>query len=128
MAKDVFTLLDDLVTYLSSQGVGTLGTDLFVLRQPDSPQVLTTVYPTGGAHFANNPTRFPSFTIQHRNTHANSGLAKSIEINALLDNKVNVATGVKGRIELQSEPGLNFTDEGGNIIYSLNYVLVTTIQ
>ena len=41
-------LLHDLSDYLSSGGVGTLGTDLFVGQLPPAPDLATCVYETGG--------------------------------------------------------------------------------
>ena len=41
-------ILDDVCDYLSSGGIGTVGTDLFKGFAPDSPNACTIVYETGG--------------------------------------------------------------------------------
>jgi hypothetical protein len=41
-------LLDDIADYLSSGGIGTVGTDLFKGTFPDAPDAAVCVYETGG--------------------------------------------------------------------------------
>ena len=42
------TILETVGWYLDDQNLGTLGTDLFLAVMPDSPDVMTCVYETGG--------------------------------------------------------------------------------
>jgi hypothetical protein len=55
-------LLEDITDYLSSGGVGTVGTDIFASMMPDNPDDCVAVYETGG---------FPS-------THVMGSAAKSV--------------------------------------------------
>lgn len=41
-------LLDELGAYMQTQGIGTLGTDLFIGQMPDSPDAAVTLYEYGG--------------------------------------------------------------------------------
>jgi hypothetical protein len=41
-------LLTDIATILNGDGVGTLGTDIFASKEPDSPDSCITIYNTGG--------------------------------------------------------------------------------
>jgi hypothetical protein len=43
------TILEAVGTHLASNGHGTLGTNLFLAVMPDSPDVMTCVYETGGS-------------------------------------------------------------------------------
>lgn len=42
------TILEAVGDYLAANGHGTLGTDLFLAVMPESPDVMVTVYETGG--------------------------------------------------------------------------------
>jgi hypothetical protein len=128
MPKDIPNLALLIAQYLETQGVGTLGTDLFIQTMPEQPVVGTVVVMTGGPVLVGNPTRFPSFQIQHRNTHVASALPKSQEIHNLFDNKWNVLKEFPGRIVLVSEVGAAFKDDGGRVIFPLNYAITSTTQ
>lgn len=56
---DIKDILDDTS---SGQGFGTFGTDLFVAKEPDSPDFAITVYDNGGAdpepHYVEDRTNF----------------------------------------------------------------------
>ena len=41
-------LVTDIATILEGDGVGTLGTDIFASKEPDSPDNCITIYNTGG--------------------------------------------------------------------------------
>lgn len=41
-------LLDDIADYLSSGGLGTVGTDIYKGFMPETPNIVLTVYETGG--------------------------------------------------------------------------------
>ena len=43
------TILEAVGTHLASNALGTLGTNLFLAVMPDSPDVMTCVYETGGS-------------------------------------------------------------------------------
>lgn len=41
-------MIDDIKNYLVTEGHGTFGTDLFIGTQPGSPDVITSLFDTGG--------------------------------------------------------------------------------
>jgi len=127
--KDVFALSQAIKDYLVAQGVGTFGTDLFIGQLPeDTRPVGIVIVPTGGPILSDDPTRRPSFQVQVRSELVKIGLPKSVEINNLLDNQWNVLVGFPGRLTAVTEAGLAFKDDSGRMIYSTNYILVTTAQ
>lgn len=126
--KDINKLVRDLAAYLQTNGVGTLGTDLFIQTMPERPAVSTVVVMTGGPIIPGDPTRRPTFQVQHRNTHIASALPKSVEIHNLLDNKWNILKDFPGRIVGVSEVGPSFKDDAGHIIFSLNFAFTSTTQ
>ncbi len=42
-------ILDSLATYLQTEGLGTVGTSIFLSRMPDSPSVCVTLFESQGA-------------------------------------------------------------------------------
>ena len=123
---DIHGLIEDIVTYLSSQGVGTLGTDLFAGHVPaHAGEVVTAVYASGGPNIPGNPVKTPTFGIQHRNTNVNSGLSKVTEINSMLDETWNKLDGFTGRIVAQSEPGPYVTTGANLFLFTLNFALTS---
>ena len=98
---------------------------------PDPPETddeATVIYHTGGVADVANPTRFPTFSVQHRNTHAESALSKVTEIHSLLDDTFNLFSEFPGRLVAQAEPGAGFKDDNGLWVFSLNFRFVTTSQ
>ena len=126
--KDATLLLNKITDYLAAQGVGTVGTDIFLQVLPEKPVTGTVVVLTGGLDLPDDPTRRPGFQVLHRNPNGRLALAKSVEINRLLSGQWNVLSGFPGRITAVSEPGSYFKDEAGNFLYFLNYTLVSTYQ
>ena len=126
--KDSTSLLTKVGEYLAAQGVGTLGTDIFLQVLPEEPVTGTAVVHTGGINLPGDPTRRPSLQVLHRNVSAEAGLDKSVIIHRLLDDQWNVLTGFPGRLVAASEPGSYFKDEAGLFSYSMNFVLVSTHQ
>lgn len=115
-------------TVLSSYGYGTIGTNLFRLTMPSTPYVSTVVVPTGGFEDVADPTRRPTFTIQHRNTSAASGISIVSSINALLSNSWNLFPGVPGRCAAITEVGAYFMDDNEHYVFPLNFIFYTTKQ
>ena len=128
MSKDPRLLLTDVASYLATNGVGTIGTDLFLQNAPETPKVTTVVFLTGGPSFPDNPTRYPSFSVHHRNTNVSSGLAKATQIHSLLGDRWNVLPTLKGRIATDQAPGAYFVDQNGMFIYGTAYRVITTDQ
>lgn len=126
--KDITNLANLLAEHMAANGIGTLGTDLFIQTMPELPRVSTVVVMTGGPIIPEDPTRRPSFQVQHRNTHIESALPKSVQIHNLFDNRWNVLKDFPGRIVAVSEVGSSFKDESGLVIFPLNFAFVTTTQ
>ena len=61
-------VLEEIVAFLDSEGLGTAGTDLFMSRMPDTPDACGCVYETGGITpdlgFGSSLVRFESPAIQ----------------------------------------------------------------
>lgn len=117
-------LVQDVVTYLVTEGVGTSGTDLFVQGLPAKPVNCSAVLTSGGLVDAANPITRPTFQILTRNKSKQTGLIKSREIYTILQNKWNVLSERLGRIEAQGMPGIFFKDDSDNFVYSLNFMLI----
>ena len=100
--------------------------DIFTVRAPEVPQELTVIVPTGGPLLPEDPTRRPTFQIQIRAARADVGLPKSQQINRLLNNQWNVLAGFPGQIAATSEAGVAFSDDSGNLIFTLNYAITAT--
>lgn len=128
MPKDVAALATNLVAYLEANAVGTFGVDLFINNMPETPSVATVVVLTGGTVAVGDPTRRPSFQIQHRTTHVESGLPKSVQINNLFDNRWNVIKTFPGRTVAVSEAGASFKDRSGLSVFPLNFAFTSTTQ
>ena len=58
------SIISDIATYLSQQGIGTLGTDLFYSYMPDNENEMACVYDTGGPQpDPDLPTKEPTFQV-----------------------------------------------------------------
>jgi len=61
-------VLEEIVAFLDTEGLGTAGTDLFTGRMPDTPDACGCVYETGGIApdlgFGSSAVRFESPAIQ----------------------------------------------------------------
>ena len=126
--KNIDALARLIVAYLEANGIGMFGVDLFIQAMPESPVLATVVVMTGGPVLPEDPTRRPSFSIQHRTTHVESGLPKSVEIHNLFDNQWNVLKGFPGRTVSVSEAGASFKDKTGASVFPLNFAFTSTTQ
>lgn len=78
-------LIDDIGTYLQTNAVGTLGTDLFKSYAPDIAAALVAVLDTGGMKpDIYLPTKEPTFQVFIRSTTYALGKAKLATIRGLL--------------------------------------------
>lgn len=118
--------IDDIADFLEDNSIGTVGTDIFVGQQPDSPANCVTVLDTGGQRpDIDLPTKRPTFQVLVRNTNYANGAAKLLAIRNLLHNKYN-ATLVGGgnyfySINAISEGGHIGQDDIGNDEFSMNF-------
>lgn len=130
---DPILLITEIASFLGANGVGTVGTNLFKQALPGSNTLpvsvgATVVYHTGGPNFPGNPVHFPTFAIQHRNTHVSSGMAKIREIGNLLNDKWNILATIQGRISITGEVGSYFTDANGHNFFVANFQVITPQQ
>jgi hypothetical protein len=119
---------EDLLTTLSSFGLGTVGLNLHVNTMPTTPVISTTVVTQGGFTTQGDPVRRPSFQFIHRNTNPRNGLTYITSLYHFLKNEWSSLPCAGGRFEAQSEPGAFVRDEHSQLIYSLNFVFVTSRQ
>lgn len=79
------TVLQELGTYLQTQSIGTLNTDMFLTKLPVSPNNCVGILDTGGqssdSHF---PSKNLTFQIIVRNTSYDTAMNKAIAIRELL--------------------------------------------
>lgn len=123
---DAYNFIVDVTSYLGSQGIGTVGEDLFAVTAPSrAGENVTVVYPSGGPNTPGNPVKTPTFAIQHRNKNPGLGLSKVSEINSMLDEAWNKLDRFTGRIVSQSEPGPFVTTSSGLFLFTLNYALTS---
>ena len=129
-----YDLALDAVTYLSSEGFGTLtptgsqDQDVFAQELPKTPYNCTMVYIAGGFSTSGNPIKKPSIQIQRRSTTLAAGLSYISSLHKhLADNFVKL-DGCKehGRFEPQGGPGPYFRDSNDHYIFTLNFVYVST--
>ena len=126
--QDPGLLLTEVASFLGGNGLGTVNTNLFKQTMPGTPVVCTVVYHTGGPSFPGNPMHFPTFGIQHRNTHVSSGLATVKAIGNLLNDRWNVLPTIQGKIAITGEMGGYYLDSNGHPIHVLNFAMATTQQ
>lgn len=74
-------MLNEIGTYLQSQGIGTLGTDLFLSLMPDQPDNCTALFEYAGSppdlHW---PGEYPGLQVRVRNASYAAGRAKIGEV------------------------------------------------
>lgn len=59
-------LLDDLGDYLSTQGVGTVGTDIFLSNMPDAPDDCLAIFESGGFESVHTMSTGPGLAVLER--------------------------------------------------------------
>lgn len=125
-------LLDDIGDYLSSGGVGTLATDLFLGELPDTPDTCVAVFETGGFD--------PVYTMKQRAPVAKRPSiqvicrAKRYDVARLLAGKVDqLLSGLRYReingvmykwIQAQQEPFFIDKDENEREEIGCNYSII----
>lgn len=121
---------DEIVQYLETKDVGTLGTDLFLGPAPDKATAIAVVETGGPAPYHDYGPRevidHPSVQVLVRNPNYTSGRAKVDEIRDLLDGVAN-ATVSGGRylsIAAMNDPvylGKTPTSQGETHEFSVNF-------
>lgn len=88
------SLISDIATYLQTNGIGTVGTDIFYSYMPADVGACVVVLDTGGAQpNPDLPTKEPTFQIYLQNVDYDTGKAKLDAIRALLHQKANITIG-----------------------------------
>ena len=84
------SLISEVATYLQSQGLGTVGTNIFYSYMPDSVAPCIGVFDTGGAEPDRYiPTKEPTFQIFIRSTSYAEGKAKLDSVRSALHQQKN---------------------------------------
>ena len=134
-------LLVDLGDYLSSGGIGTLGTDLFLGLMPASPDNATCVYETGGrspAHAMNGSAGQASVTYPHIQVVVRGGMDSYQVARALAQKAFLLLDGLPHRTigttcylwseSLQGEPFLLGRDEQNRPLIACNFEVVKRLS
>lgn len=120
------TLIEQVATYLQTNGVGTLASNLFISYLPDSIDTCVAVLDTGGmTPDIYLPTKEPTFQVLIRATTYDAGKTKLETIRSLLHNRynnylVNGETYVYS-IQALSEGGHIGQNERGQDEFSINF-------
>lgn len=123
-------VIDDIAQYLATNGVGTLGTDLFKSFVPSTPDDCVTVLDTGGVKpDADIPTKSPTFQVYIRAASYSAGRAKLDSVRALLHQVANqnlVANQTYFYYILAlAEGGHLGRDANGRDLFSINFQALT---
>lgn len=117
------TLLDEVVDYLETEGVGTFGTDLFIGYEPTTPTNTVTLYPTGGRPPKTDGKEYPSIQVRIRSEDYPTGYNKAMEIYRLLHKQTDFLNEWRGRcFALQSAPLFMGHGENAEFIFTQNYI------
>lgn len=123
-------MINEVAEYLEDQSIGTVGTDIFISRQSDTPDNQIVIYLSGGLEPDRYlPTADPTFEIVVRNKTYQTGQSKVDSIVTALHQYVNGALQTSGTyfyyIELLTEPNHIGRDEKGRHEWSINFLCKT---
>lgn len=119
---------DDIADYLETEGVGTVGTDIFVGKVPAEPANLIAIVPGNGGTAQPNmyiaDFIYPRFQIFIRNEDFSAGADKLAEVRAALHCKIGLALNNHRalRIHAQQEGGPIGDDGQGRTEFSINFM------
>lgn len=123
-------LTDDIAEYLAAQGIGTVGTDIFVDHLPDLPDSCVAVMQTGGQQPSIYlPTKRPTFQVIVRNATHPGGEDRLASVRGLLHNLYNTPLN-SGQtyayyVQASSEGGFIGKDAAGRYEFSANFQCLT---
>lgn len=133
-------LLDEVSAYLAANGIGTVGTDIFLGFMPDKPDACVTLYETGGLEpyramrsAAGQPVaERPGLQVVCRNTTYEyvTARAKAKSVNALLDGLGDVTmTGTRYLwMAARQSPFLMGRDENTRVMIAQNFDVVKELS
>ena len=122
-------LIQDIATYLQTNNLGTMGTNLFLGTEPDLPDSATTLYDTGG-----NPAEMRlsdlrrTVQIRVRDMSYSSGETRIWAIYNLLDtpdSRFIVMNGRKTVVRAMQPPVMITRDQNNRCIFVFNIQCVT---
>ena len=118
------TLLDEVVTYLENEGIGTFGTNIFIGFEPSTPKDTVTLYATGGRPpKASGGKEFPTMQVRVRSEKYTDGYNKIEEIFGALHQQTDFLSTFRGRCyALQSSPLFIGHGENGEFLFTQNYI------
>lgn len=121
------SVVSDVATYLQTNSIGTLGTNLFKQFYPDIDGALVAVLDTGGQQPEEDiPLYLPTFQVFVRSTSYALGKAKLEAIRDLLHRQANVQLVSGGTyfyyILAQSNGGSIGRNENGKDEFSINFI------
>jgi len=120
------TLIEEIADYLVTKGIGTKGTDIFLMVQPESPVTCDTIYNTGGFAPDNElPIAEPTIQVISRAEDYETAEARAYDIYNELHQLSNVTltTSYIYLIEAMQDPGSIGRDPADNFEVSCNYRL-----
>lgn len=124
------SLIDDLATYLQTNSIGTVGTDIFKSYMPDTDNgTVIGVYDTGGPAPDVDLTdlKTPTFQIVVKSDTYSAGRSKLESIRELLHGVIETQVGSTYFLNIfaQSEGGHIGRNERGQDEFSINFVAKT---
>jgi hypothetical protein len=126
------TFLTDLGTYLQTNSIGTVGTDLFYNGLDESVSNCIALTPFPGKEFkeivsagVNNP-RQTNLSVLVRNSSSELAYSKAVDIYELLRVIANQIIGTTKFISIDAHapPGFVTRDDSKNFIFSVNFSLL----
>lgn len=123
-------MLDDLVSYMDGNGIGTVGTNLFRSYMPTSPVNCVAVIETGGPQPNKElPLKKPTFQVLIRNSSYSAGKTKLNAVRSLLQQKSQTQIGSTFFLYILaiSEGGHLGRDERGADQFSINFICETRV-
>lgn len=121
-------LIDDIATHLQTEGVGTVGTDIFKAYMPPSPASIMAVLDTGGTKpDIYVPTKHPTFQVFIRNATYSAGKTILDSVRTALHQVQNETIGSTYfyYIHAISEGGHLGRNEAGFDEFSINFTART---
>lgn len=120
-------LLDDIGSYLATNGAGTVGTDIFQGTLPPAPATCVAIYEYAGIGASRTSgsvvSENPRIQVVARDAGYSAARTKAETIKNILDAIGNVTIGTTRYlwIEALAPPFLMRRDEAGNVLIACNY-------
>lgn len=123
------SLISDIADYLATNGLGTVGTDIFYSYVPDIDANVIAVLDTGGAQPSVDigSLKNPTFQIFIRNSSYATGKSKLDSVRSLLHQKIETTIGSTYFLNCfaQSEGGHVGRNERDQDEFSINFIAKT---